>query len=123
MKAIHIDPTTKTVREIEIPDPATGEHLSAIYAVLGCRAFDLVRLEGGDAVFVDDEGLLKDDPGPFFGLWGYPNPLAGHGLVLGADDDGNSCAPTVTVAEIEDWIVWLPTVYHAVAYSQRFEQA
>lgn len=122
MKAIHINPKTQTIREIEIPN--NGDELNpAIYAILECQLFDVVRLEGGDGIFVDDEGLLKDEPGPFFTLWGYPNPIAGHGLVLGCDEDGNSCAPVVTVQELRDWVVWLPTIQAAAAYANRFEEA
>jgi hypothetical protein len=122
MKAIHINPITQTIREIEIPN--NGDELNpAIYAILECQLFDVVRLEDGDGIFVDDEGLLKDEPGPFFTLWGYPNPIAGHGLVLGCDEDGNSCAPVVTVQEIRDRVVWLPTIQAAAAYANRFEPA
>lgn len=122
MKAIHINPKTQTIREIEIPN--NGDELNpAIYAILECQLFDVVRLEDGDGIFVDDEGLLKDEPGPFFTLWGYPNPIAGHGLVLGCDQDGNSCAPVVTAQELRDRVVWLPTIQAAAAYANRFEPA
>lgn len=124
MKAIHINPKTQTIREIEIPGFREGRgHMAAIYQTLKCERFDVVRLEGGDGIFIDDEGLLKDEPGPFFSLWGYPNPLAGHGLVLGCDQDGNSCDPVVTVQELRDWVVWLPTIQAATAYASRFEEA
>lgn len=123
MKAIHINPITQTIREIEIPSSSDGGHLAAMYAVLECSLVDVVRLEDGDGIFVDDEGLLKDEPGPFFTLWGYPNPIAGHGLVLGCDEDGNSCAPVVTVQELRDRVVWLPTIQAAAAYANRFEPA
>lgn len=124
MKAIHINPKTQTIREIEIPAGGFDGHMTAIYETLECELFDVVRLESGnDGIFVDDEGLLKADPGPFFALWAGHGPLAGHGLVMGADEQGNSCSPVVTVEELESRIVWLPTIQAAAAYANRFEEA
>ncbi|MGE5512376.1 MAG: hypothetical protein ACM31O_14105 [Bacteroidota bacterium] len=65
-----------------------------------CR-FDLFTVVefGSDALFVDDEGLLKQ-PRHFFALDGYQQPLAGCGLMLGTDEDGDSVAPLCSIEEV-----------------------
>lgn len=102
MKAILIDAGAQEVREIEIQPDENGCTLSAIYAAIGCELIDVVRITRTDAIFVDDVGLLRAENEfmPFF-LWdGYPNPLAGNGLILGSDENGNSAEPTVT----HEWV-------------------
>lgn len=48
----------------------------------------------GDGVFVDDEGLLKENPpNNFFVVKGRTDPLCGNGLVLGCDAEGESVSP------------------------------
>ena len=122
--ALLIDPEKQIIREVKIPSSENPKHLQAIYAELNCSLVDIVRLDtGNDGVFVDDEGLLKTDPGPFFSFRGFPNPIAGRGLVLGADEDGNSCAPTVTSQELEEQIVWLPTIAAAVWYAAKSQNS
>jgi hypothetical protein len=51
-----------------------------------------------DDIFVDDEGLFNTR-NTWFLLRGYPQPLAGKGLVLGTTRHGNSCAPRKTTLE------------------------
>lgn len=100
MKAYLIDPTAQTVSQVEYD----GNYKS-IYKLIDCDTFTTVLLaDDNDAIFVDDEGLLKDEPGPFFNLKGYPQPLAGKGLVLGADNEGESVEPTATLDQIKDMI-------------------
>lgn len=113
MKAILIDPYSafenigdgllqitphRAVREIEIESG-----IDAIYEALSTEqnpvtCFDVCRIADGDGIFVDDEGLLK--PCDHFFIWkDYPQPLAGRGLILGCDEEGNSVAPRVTLEE------------------------
>lgn len=94
MRAILIDPFAITITEIDIPYKDDGEGFKLFYPLLSHEihpvdTFDVVRLQDGDAIFVDDNGLLND-PQRFFLLRGYDNPLAGKGLVMGSDDDGNT---------------------------------
>jgi hypothetical protein len=105
MKAYLIDPEAEEIREAEY----NGD-FKEISKVLGpeVRVFDAARFnEHGDAVFVDDEGLLKQ-PEYFFLITGYPSPLAGRGFVLGCDlSTGESCSPSVSLRWLEENVSFL----------------
>lgn len=93
MKAYLIDPINKSVTVVDVPgDDNVKQQLKAMYEHLHCSTVEAVRFgDDGDAVFVDEEGLLNgawhriggftfDDPG-----FRHTVPLAGYGLVMGAD--------------------------------------
>jgi hypothetical protein len=85
IKAVLIDPYEETVSDIEYD----GNYKS-IYPHIRCHVFTAVSL-GDDDVFVDDEGLLKLTPKTkFFRIPTYPNPLAGYGMIIGSNDDGDA---------------------------------
>ncbi len=98
MRAILIDPEAKTVTEVDY----IGKSYRDIYDMIDCETFTVVGIEHDDAIYVDDEGLLKDDPQFFFTYRGYAQPLAGKGLVLGTDEDGNSTEPVSTLDDIKN---------------------
>lgn len=95
MRAILIDPYAKEIREVE----HNGD-FREIYTLLTepdiheVGTFSTVRLNRRDAVFIDDNGLYVAESRPedvrFFQLAGYEQPLAGKGLVLGSDAEGES---------------------------------
>ena len=101
MRAILIDPVERTITEVE----HDGNYKS-IYPQLGCDLFTCVYLENDDAMFVDDEGLLKGGQ-HFFKLNTYPQPLAGRGLILGCDADGETAGATISLEEITGRITFL----------------
>jgi len=82
MKAVLIDPHTKTVTDIDLPE---GGRLEEMRELIGCDLLTAITLESGDSLFLDDEGLYV--PGQkFFALpEDYIEPLAGRALVLGLD--------------------------------------
>lgn len=95
MKAYLIDPKEQTVTQVEY----TGDYTN-IYTHIEADLFDVARLyRNGDGAFVDDEGLLKE-PDHFWVHRNYAQPLAGRGLVLGVDDEGNSVEPKTTLEEL-----------------------
>jgi hypothetical protein len=55
---------------------------------------------------VDDEGLLKPQEG-FFIYEGYRQPLAGNGLVLGTDEEGESVDPKMTLEELKSRVTFM----------------
>lgn len=88
MKAFFVDSVQREVREVEY----NGDWRT-IAPLLGCQYFTVVQLnQERDTIFVDDEGLLHD-PKTFFVIKGFEQPLAGNGLVLGCNEDGDSTAP------------------------------
>lgn len=101
-KAILIDPHSQTVQSVE-----WNGHYQHIYKLIDCECYDVARInKHGDGVFVDDEGLFKEEQA-FFLVDGYPQPLAGKGLVLGVDTEGESVEPKVTLERIADTIRWV----------------
>lgn len=113
MNAYLIDPFEKTLTEVEY----NGD-FREICRLIDAQVFDLARLPNGDAIYVDDEGLFKRNE--FFKHKGYGNPLAGKGLVLGCDEQGDSTSPSCTLDELLDQVefgipirvagkvIWLP---------------
>lgn len=80
-----IDSEKRTVTNVEF------EHsISEIHKLIKCDTFDVpFYFENKYALFVDDEGLLKD-PQHFFLIPELGRPIAGNGLILGTDEDGES---------------------------------
>tara|TARA_R110002012_G_scaffold306769_1_gene511706 strand:+ start:557 stop:895 length:339 start_codon:yes stop_codon:yes gene_type:complete len=107
MKAILINVKDQSITEVEHNDT-----LDNIYDLLNCRTFDVVRIDETDGIYVDDEGLFVDDQ-LFFEYGGDAQAvrLAGNGLILGVDDEGNSTSPNVTLEEVQGRVGFLPTGY------------
>ena len=108
-KGILIDPFACSVTEVDLPGP-----YSCLYPVLSHESMpvDLFTtayppwLEDNDCILVDDEGLLKPCD-RFFFADGYPQPLAGKGIVLGADDKGETIAPRTSLVTVKARITFL----------------
>jgi len=94
MRAIVYNAKTREAKEVEI------ENYKDYYKHLDCRTFDIVRISESVNVYVDDEGLMVDNPS-FSLVAGYPEPLAGN-LVFtgGADRDGNTLSSTESVKNV-----------------------
>lgn len=100
MQAYLVDPFTKTITEVEYSDD-----IQDIYRLIEAEPFDCAHFNGqGDAVFVDDNGLLNA-PLHFFLIEGYPHPLAGKGLVLGSNEDtGATDSPFVDLEWLQNHV-------------------
>jgi len=90
-----IDPETKTITEVT----HNGDY-KEIYRFIGADCFDCVRIDYRNGVFIDDEGLLNGQR-YFFKLRGYPQPLAGKGLILGNDEEGETVSSSLTMDEVK----------------------
>lgn len=95
MKGILIDPFERTVTRVDV-----AKGIDAIYKLIQARPFDCVRIDERNAIYVDDEGLYVDDQ-RFFQFRGYHQPLAGRGLILGNDREGESCSCTITLDDVK----------------------
>lgn len=104
MRAILIDAIAKTVTEVEME----GESYKEIHRLIGCECFTMaVQLENKDAILVDDEGLLKD-PQHFFYVDGwYPMPLAGKGIIVGSDEEGETVAAKTDLRTVKGRVTFL----------------
>jgi hypothetical protein len=107
MRSILIDPFTRTVTEVEY----TGDY-KQIYDLIDCDTYDVARInQHGDGIFVDDEGLFKEQEQKFFLHEDYPQPLAGKGLVLGCDmETGESVEPHDSVMDVAAKVRWVVPV-------------
>ena len=104
MKAYLINPFAQSITEVEY----SGD-FNQIYQFLNCDLFTVVEInEFGDSVFVDDEGLISGKPQEFFLVSGYPQPLAGMGLVLGCNQEGESTEPSITLEQLKAQVDWIP---------------
>lgn len=98
MRAYLVDPYTETVVEITY----NGDY-KTIYDHIDCDCFCVAGLnKEGDGVYVDDEGLLTmSERTKFFVTTLYPQALAGKGLVLGVDEEGNSTSPVISLEDFK----------------------
>ena len=102
--AILIDPYTKSLSLVGLD---TSDYKN-IYKLIDCSTFDVIGglNDHNDAIYIDDEGLLtQTDATRYFTIDGR-QPIAGKGLVVGTDDEGNTIAPHTTIAELEGRISW-----------------
>lgn len=86
------------------PEPKVGHHEGYRYRPVRLRDYGnrhSVRQRGRHAIFLDDNGLLND-PQRFFLIRGYPDPLAGKGLVMGSDAEGNTQAAKTPLKWLQD---------------------
>lgn len=95
MRAILIDPKTRTITEVEYD----GNYKS-IYRLIDCDTFTVVQIDDINSIFVDDNGLLNN-PRYFFIWKGYAQPLANKGLILGCDEEGESIATNLSLGYVE----------------------
>lgn len=109
MQAFLIDPENLLIAAVEY----SGNYRE-IYKHIGADCFDAARFnDKGDAAFIDDNGLLNN-PQWFFQIEGYPQPLAGKGLVLGCDQEGESVAPSVTLEWLLDNVTLMKRINGAL---------
>lgn len=106
MRAIKIDVIKHEVYNVDIQ-----MGIDDIYKQLECETFTVPYAHAnGDGLYVDDESLVK---GPEFLIGGfaykeYPHqPLFGHGLLIGVDEDGNSKDAQSDLEKIKKNVVFL----------------
>lgn len=105
MRAIFIDPFYKFI--------AVGEYIGefeTINGFIGNRYFTTVDLDAKNALYVDDEGLLR----PLVYAWTYGPPngrfniYAGRGMILGFDiETGETVPATVELQHVIDNVKFL----------------
>ena len=81
MRAIKIDPVAKTITEIELTQNP-NETLQELYNLIGCELVELVQLDRGIIMAVDEEGKLKEIKCGFTFL-GWGTVIAGTAIILG----------------------------------------
>jgi hypothetical protein len=101
MKAILINPFNQTITEIKY-----SGNFKEIYKLIDCSTFDCINIDDDNTLFVDDEGLLKQNR--YFYWKDYTN-LAGKALIIGVDyQTGEDCDTSWSLQEVENMVEWLP---------------
>ena len=114
VRGILIDPFACTVSDVEL-DASDSLNICLLLShdvhPVNSRALaHSPFLRVGEAIYVDDKGLLKS-PVRFFNIAGRERPLAGKGLIVGTDKEGNTISASssleliraaVTFAEMRD---------------------
>ena len=101
MKAILINPFNQTITEVEY-----SGNFKEIYKLIDCSTFDCINIDDDNTLFVDDEGLLRENR--YFYWKGYTN-LAGKALIIGVDyQTGEDCETSWSLQEVENMVEWLP---------------
>lgn len=102
MRAILINPFTRTVSDIE-----TDASLDEMYSILQVDLITVMQVGAGHAMILDDEGLLKDKASQaYFTMKGLAQPLAGRAMILG-DKYGENRDATLPIEEVEEKVIWL----------------
>lgn len=116
MRAIHIDPWTMSVTEIEIKADAEGNYYEPIReAIFGAdregKLLECVRLGGPFIAMIDEEGLLMNwDEQAFFGFINQDGgvlPIAGPCVLLNDDGRGGESSCTLPLDMVTRTVRWL----------------
>src|ERR1700733_9655660 len=108
-RVIVIDPRKKTVEERYIisDDNAFADQIREIIGDGFSSAGFIVPRDGvGNILYVDDEGLFKDNL--FFALlgWGH-EAYAGIGVLCGSDGRGETVSANLSIEEVKTHLVFL----------------
>lgn len=110
IKAILINVVDKTVTEVELNhSDESSNGLAEIYKLLNCtcitaaEAYIFTPLE--HALFVDDEGLLKDQPDGAFQI-GSGQVLSGNGLIVGIDEEGATISHNMIIEKFKEKVTF-----------------
>jgi hypothetical protein len=89
MRALLIDANDRSIRPVDMPVFESR----VVAGILGCERIQMVDL-GRDLLFVDEIGLLKPNPGPFFKMPNFEQPLPDKGMLFGqrqSDGEPTNC--------------------------------
>lgn len=100
MNAILIDPSDQSISRVEY----NGE-ITDLYSLIDCRMFTVVSVTEDHDLFLDDEGMYREDQS-YFMVNGYPQPLAGKAVMLGHDGKGGTIEATESVLNVARNIVF-----------------
>lgn len=100
MRALVINPNTKTVDEV-----FCDGSLRDIYRLTQTQVITSIVVDQDHHMYLDDEGLLRQNP-RFFLFARYPQPLAGCGLILAHDREGNEVSTTLSLSAIRGAVQW-----------------
>ena len=110
MKGILINPFDTTITEVNY----TGDY-KEICIFVGCTTFDCVRLYETQDMYLDDEGLLKNNQ-MYFTI--NDRVYAGKALLLSHDDEGETKSTNLDLQMVQDMVQFLPEGHIETPYME-----
>ena len=91
MRAVKINPVSRTVTEIDLKKNPNNT-LQELYEIIGCDLVELIQIDADMVMVVDEEGKCKDVQGAFtFIGWGMS--IAGTAIILGGSGERFKALP------------------------------
>ena len=85
MRAIKINPTSRTIEEIDVRNP--NQSLQGLYDHIGCNIIEIIELDQGIIMVCDEEAKCKQITGAFTFYGNESLVIAGNAVILGGDSD------------------------------------
>ena len=85
MRAIKIDPVSRTVTEVDLKKNP-NRTLDELYKIIGCDLVELVQIDADMVMVCEKEGKCKDFRGAFTFI-GSGMVIAGTAIILGGDSN------------------------------------
>ena len=104
MRAIKINPTDRTIEEIDVPNP--NKSLQGLYDIIGCDLVQLIELDRGITLVCDEEGKLKPITGAFTFFGNEDLVIAGTAVILGGNANrfGKLHEGIASFEKIVEWV-------------------
>ncbi|MGF6812207.1 hypothetical protein OKW30_007399 [Paraburkholderia sp. Clong3] len=109
MRAILIDPHTRTVTEVDYNGEREGPDAASASTLIGCDITEALALDVNiDEMYVDDIGKLRRERPPWFLTSLLRNDwICGRALVVGRRDrHGHDTPPKLTLERVRESISW-----------------
>ena len=104
MRAVKIDPVSRTVTEINLKKNPNST-LEELYSIIGCDLVELVQIDRDMVLICNEEGKCKDVQGAFtFIVWG--TVIAGIAIILGGSGGRFKALPE-NLASFEMMTEWV----------------
>ena len=91
MRAIKIDPVSRTVTEINLKKNP-NRTFEELYSIIGCDLVELVQIDADMVMVCDEEGKCKDFRGAFTFI-GSGMIIAGTAIILGGNSNKLKALP------------------------------
>ncbi len=104
MRAVKIDPVSRTVTEINLKKNPNNT-LQELYEIIGCDLVELVQIDRDMVLICDEEGKCKDVQGAFTFI-GWGTVIAGTAILLSGNGDRLKALPE-NLASFEMMTEWV----------------
>ena len=104
MRAVKIDPASRTVTEIDLKKNP-NRTIDELYEIIGCDLVELVELDRSIIMVVDEEGKCKEVQGAFTFI-GSGMIIAGTAVILGGNSNKLKALPEnlASFQMITEWV-------------------